>query len=212
MHPGQKAACGAIVMRYFLYLAVLLLMTCVPAAADTGAAITDIKVVPLTQEITPIPSMTSDGRDGKIIKAWRENGNAQAYNLFLVTADGKVVGVATDRGFADNIRDEPHTGKDAVESIRFAWGRVGGEKAFLLITATRIIAPDYGPGDPSQVIFDIYQLTGNGDLGKTGDFFMRIHEFNADKKYCNSDLALTKNLGLPLPQPFEGPNQDDGCL
>jgi len=197
-------------MRPILYLVVVFVCAALPAAA-VPVKITDYQVIPLQEGVNEIPHLVPDGRNGKIIKTWRNNGNAYGYDLFLVTLEDKVVGVDTDNGFKDVIRDEPHTRQDAIKSVRFAWGKLGDEKLMLLITATRKIEPGYGLSDPGTVVFDVYRLVSNGPLGTTGDYFMRINEFSSEQKYCNSDMALNQNLGLPLPEPYEGRGQPDGC-
>ena len=201
-----------IMKRTLCLIAVFIVITVFPAVADSGTSISGFKLLTLQPGVNEIPHLVSDGRDGVIIKTWRTNGNAHGYNLFLVMVEGKVVGVSTDHGFDDVIKDDPHTIEDAIRSIRFARGNVGSQKAVLLITATRDIKPDASPADPATVVFDIYQLAANGNLGTTGDFFERISESHSDKKYCNSDLALSQKFGFPLPDPYEGQNQVDGCL
>jgi hypothetical protein len=194
-------------------LTAALLLAALPAAAD-NADITDIQIIPLQRGINEIPHMTPDGRDGKIVMLRREDGDALGYYMFMVLIDGKDIGVATDSGFEDITRDQPHNISDAVKSVRFAWGNVAGEKQMLLITAKRRLRPQDAPPDPAQAAIDIYQLVSNGPIGTTGDYFTRISETvtDEDHKYCNSDLVLNQKLGLPLPFPFQGPNQHDGCL
>jgi hypothetical protein len=198
-------------MRFILYSVALLFFSALPAVA-ANADITDLQVISLQDGITDVPHLAPDGRDGEILKTWRTNGDARGYDLFLVMLDKKVIGVATDNGFQDTVTDAPRTHLDAVKSVRFAWGKVAGEKHALLITATRTIESGYGPTDPATTVFDIYQIMPNGPLGTTGDYFARISEFSSKQKYCNSDIALSQNLGLPLPDPYEGRGLPDGCL
>ncbi len=151
------------------------------------------------------------GRDGVITEAWRSGANGSGYYMFLVTINNKAVGVKAGSAFQDVIRDNPHDISDAIESVRFARGSLDGRNPLLLITATRNIDADEGLGDPATVYYDVYQLVSNGEAGTTGIYFAPVSEMASENKFCNSDLAMTKKFGFPLPDPYEGRNQDDGC-
>ena len=180
------------------------------SAAESKRALTDLAVIPLQQGVNTVERFSSDGRQAIIAKGWRDNGNAHGYNFFLVlmpTAVGRADWNVVDKVVPDKwhssdfIRDDPHMDEDFISSVRFARGKVNGVAATLLITATRQILPDKGIPEPSIVVFEVYRLEANveGDVGTTRDFFKRVLNWKSDKKYSNSDLALQKELGLPLP-------------
>ena len=197
-------------MKSILCIAALLMSLALPAKADFSD-ITDIQVIPLKFGVNDISRLTLDGRDGQIIKAWRNDANGSGFAIYLVMVDGKSVGVGADK-FQDFVTDQPYTPEHTVKSVRFARGKVSGQPELLLITARRDFKPDATFADPAIVMFDIYHVMPNGAAGTTGDYFTPISEFPSKKKFCNSDLALAQDMGLPLPDPYEGLNKDDGCL
>ena len=173
--------------------------------------ITNLVTIHLHPGINKIVKFTPDGRGAIIVRAWRENGDAHGYNLFLVMIDNAVVGVYTEKQFEDVVRDDPHTFEDVVRSVRFARGKISGVQTTFLITATRTTSFPISLATPGYVVFDFYQLVHAPQLGTTEDFFRLVSQFSSKKKYCNSDLALFKEIGLPLPATYEGLNKIDGC-
>src|SRR5476651_1708571 len=61
------------------------------ANAATEPNITKIQVLPLHLGMNAIHGFIPDGRDGAILEAWRDNGNAHGYTKFvvMVPAGGK---------------------------------------------------------------------------------------------------------------------------
>jgi hypothetical protein len=189
------------------------------AARAQEKRLADLTPIPLQSGINNIPRLTPDGRDGLIILAWRDNGNAHGYDVALVLTQGgrggpwNVVrrnGLAgqTDQG-SDEITDEPHTGEDMVKAFRFARGRVDGDSATLLLTATRDTAESIP--SPSRVIFDVYRLDSAPDVGTTPDHFTPILHDRSASSYCNADLALSQRFGIPLRTSYRGSRARDGC-
>lgn len=191
----------------FLTLSLLLFVLLTPfiaSAAEQKGSITELVVVPLELGMNKIENFASDGRQAIIVKGWRENWNAHSYNFFLVLmpsaigkTDWNVVDIVSDeRHPNDFIRDYPHTEDDFVRSVRFARGKLNGVPTTLLITAARQTGSRPIP-DPSIVIFEVYKLEQNNEIGTTRDIFKRVLNWKSDKKYSNSDVALQKELGLP---------------
>jgi hypothetical protein len=185
----------------------LSLMPIIASAAEGKRGITELAVIPLHLGVNTVERFASDDRPAIIAMGWRENWNAHSYNFFLVLmpsaigkADWNVVDIVPDdTHMRDFIRDYPHTEDDFVSSVRFARGKVNGVAATLLITATRQIKGMPIP-DPAIVVFEVYRLEANSEIGTTRDIFKRVLKWQSDKKYSNSDLALQKELGLPVPK------------
>src|SRR5438034_8908712 len=105
-------------------LVATLLLLALPAAAIATPArhvLTEISLIPVRLGENLVAHFATDGRPARIIVAWRGNGNAHSYDLFLVTmpggemhSDWNVVGTdipnAKGRAFADVVTDAPHTG------------------------------------------------------------------------------------------------------
>lgn len=185
----------------------LSLMPIIASAAEGKRGLTDLAVIPLQLGVNTVERFASDGRPAIIAMGWRDNGNAHGYNYFLVLmptavgkADWNVVDIVPDNlHSSDFVRDAPHTDEDFVKSVRFARGKVNGVAATLLITATRQILPAKSIPDPAIVVFEVYRLEANYEIGTTRDIFKRVLKWESDKRYSNSDLALSKELRLPLP-------------
>jgi len=182
----------------------LSLMPIIASAAEGKRGITELAVIPLHPGVNTVERFASDDRPAIIVKGWRENWNAHSYNFFLVLmpsaigkTDWNVVDIVSDeRHPNDFIRDYPHTEDDFVRSVRFARGKLNGVPATLLITAARQTGSRPIP-DPSIVIFEVYKLEQNNEIGTTRDIFKRVLKWKSDTKYSNSDVALQKELGLP---------------
>ncbi|HTO83982.1 MAG TPA: hypothetical protein VMQ73_17215 [Methylomirabilota bacterium] len=170
-----------------------------------------------------IDDFAGDGRPAIIVGGWRDNGNAHGGDLFLVmlqspSGRGKwnVVTVQRkpDELEREVVYDSPHTVEDAVSSVRFAHGLVDGKPATLLIVATRDLGNATSSIDPVPVDIEFYRLVRREDglFGWPPDYFDLVETVRSATPYCNSDLALSKEIGLPLPEPYAGPNRDDGCL
>lgn len=118
--------------------------------------------------------------------------------------DWNVVDIVFDeQKTSDFIRDYPHTEDDFVRSVRFARGKINGVAATLLIIATRQTGEMPIPA-PSNVIFEVYKLQGNNEIGTTRDIFKRVLKWQSGKKHANSDVALQEELGLPGQNNIEG--------
>jgi len=202
-------------------LAVISVSRTTPVSASKPQ-IGDLTPIQLNPGVNTVPNFSGDGRDAIIAYAWRDTGNAHGYNLILVmmpTArdkhDWNVVSVVpADSGESpqDVVSDNPHTLEDAIRSVRLARGVVDGRRSTLLIISTRAF-PDTGAlSDPSIVTFEIYRLqSAASPVGETHDIFKRISAWSSTNRFCNSEMALSNELGWPLSSDYEGPKTPDGC-
>jgi hypothetical protein len=210
-------------MLRFLSFALIFALGCVQVpqmAAAAPSEITKLSVIPIQSGVNQIDDFAGDGRRAMIVEGWRDNGNAHGGDLFLVMlqspSDHGNWNVVTVQRKPDELErevvyDSPHTFEDAVSSVRFARGLVDGKPATLLIVATRDLAKAASLTDPAPVDIEFYRLVRNDLPGWPPDYFDLIETIRSAGPYCNSDLALTKEIGLPLPEPYAGPNQADGC-
>jgi hypothetical protein len=192
-----------------------------PGSAATPAhnRITDLKPITLALGENNVAHFAPDGRDARIIMAWRGNGNAHSDDVYMVLMPGgemrgewNIVGVdAFERHheFWDTIADAPHTGEDYLRSVHFAYAKVDGKPETLLITAERQAKESLADRVVSE--FEIYQLVHQEDAGGTTDQFQLIDAFRSTLETCNSELAFARQFGLPLDKNYGGPNEKDGC-
>jgi hypothetical protein len=164
-----------------------------------------IEPIRLKAGVNHIADIAGDGHAGAIELRWRENGNAWGYDIFTVTVNGSI---ATVEG-RDNITDSPHTGDDMVTSVRFVRGAAEGHRTTFILTASRNIV---GPvPDPAPTVLRIYVLQRSRDALGTPYEFRLVREFSARRRYCNADMALQSEIGLPVARSYSGPVTIDGC-
>lgn len=211
----------------------MLLFTVTTAAAlpsfarDEAHSITDVTIIPLRHGVNEVVNLAGDGRKGIIIAAWRENMNAHGYTVYSVllprpgtTDDWNLVNFDTHRDHdnggteVDSLYDSPFDGEEVLASVRFATANLDGARATMAIAARRDMSTAESFADKLPVQFEIYRLVRNTEEipGWPFDYFDLVERFRPKKKYCNSDLALAKELNLPLPADYQGPNTDDGCI
>src|SRR6185295_4007356 len=79
------------------------------APVDLKTRLADLKPIEIKPGLTRIPNAEGDGRDAQVFSAWRDNGNAWGYHIFIVTmpqrpqggaagTEWSVVGIAQDGG------------------------------------------------------------------------------------------------------------------
>ncbi|WP_420242934.1 hypothetical protein [Roseiterribacter gracilis] len=199
------------------FLAALVALTAHAADAPVVAAKpTDLTAIDVAPGFTTIPGFTPDNRPARVLKAWRENGNAYGYSIYLITtasgmgrSDWNIVPITvpTPWHVQDMLTDTPHTFEDMVRSVRFARGKIGGEESETLVfTATRDVKDDTPA--PAQVAFELYRVVVTDEMG---DVLERVRTWRSTKKYCNADTALLREVGLALPRDYEGGESEDGC-
>ena len=183
--------------------------------------VTDVTAIPLRAGVNRIEGFAPDGREAQVVLAWRENGNAHGYSLFMVMLPGRpggsdwnVVGLEQPEGdpaFQDVLRDQPHAGEDVVRAVRLARGRVDGRPATLVIIATRELNGEPYPS-PAPVRFEVFALaSGRGEIGVTRDYFRRVSVQRLEQRSCNAELALSQRFGLPIRGGRTPLNRRDGC-
>lgn len=158
--------------------------------------------------INRIAHFAVDGRPARVILAWRGNGNAHSYGVYMVVMPGgeqdtdwNIVGMQPadlNDAFLDTIDDDPHTGEDYVRSIRFAHGLLDGKPETLLLSARR----DWQNSIPesSIVVYDIYKLVHETeDFFGTKDQFQFVDSMRSTRKFCNSDVAMSQQFGFAVP-------------
>jgi hypothetical protein len=210
-------------MSFRLLLAALLALGLAgPAAAAEPAKhrLTDLVPIPLKSGPNTIERFAPDGRGAIVTLGWRENGNAHAYDLFLVLMQGhgggwNVVGfdnlTASGGEFEDTIRDTPHAGEDVVRSVRFVRGKIDGEAATMVFVAQRGFDPEEGIPGPSLVDYTVYRLMPGEEIGTTTDMFQPVETQQSTTRFCHAEKALLKQYGLPLTRSYGGPDTADGC-
>jgi hypothetical protein len=183
-----------------------------PVPPRPAAALVPIELGP---GITQVPDFTPDGRAARILRSWRENGNAHGYFVYVVTTSREAgqgdwmlvpISIPTPWQMRDTLTDAPHTFEDMARSVRFARGQLDGEAEMFLFTATREIKGSYA--DPTPVDFELYRVVVTDEMG---DVLERVRNWRAAKRYCNADAALWHEVGLALPTDYAGGAGEDGC-
>jgi hypothetical protein len=172
------------------------------AAGVSGGA---LRPIALHGGLNPIPNIAGDGTSGSISLDWRENGNAWSYSIFMVRAGSSI---ATIDG-ADRLVDRPHTGEDAITTVRFARGPYRGRTTTFALVADRDIVE--GVPTPARTTIKTYALVRNAEQLGTPYQFVLVNELHAKRHYCNADIALKTEIGFPLRRNYEGPRTLDGC-
>ncbi len=185
------------------------------AADNKPVVVTDLHIHDLKWGVNVVPRFAKDGRSARIVQAWRGNGNAHGYDVFMVMmpggetdSDWNVVGFDTGREFRDSIRDDPHTGEDMNGSVYFGNALLNGKREAVVLTATQQIRGSYG--EPAFTRFEIYKLVREDGFGTT-DQFELVDTILSKTKTCNADLAFSRQFHVALPKSYAGPNAKDGC-
>ena len=189
-----------------------------PAQTILKSRLKDLRPITLHAGANSIPTFAADGRAALVTQGWRDNGNAWGFNVYQVMLPTKVGGsdwnvVTLGKRMETQISDQPHTGEDALASVRLAHGKLDGRAETLLITATRDVAPQGGVPEASSTMIEVQVLRKNRDEepGQARDYFEPAISFKTTKLYCHSDMALKQELGLALPKGYEGGGTADGC-
>jgi hypothetical protein len=187
----------------------------VSAEASTHS-IKNLSIISLKMGDNFVPHFAVDGRPARIIQAWRGNGNAHGYTIFLVAMPGgesqtdwNVVSIDEPHGPArDEILDSPYNGEQYLHSIRFAHGSLDGKPETLLLSARLNIKRSYG--ERASVTYDVYKLVHDDESFGTWDRFVLVERSQSAKRYCNAELAISRRFAIPLGD-YGGPNKKDGC-
>jgi hypothetical protein len=178
------------------------------APPDLKSRLTGLQPIEIKEGLTRIANAEGDGRDAQVFCAWRDNGNAWGFHVYMVTMPRKfeggagtdwwIVGMERDPNGAPafNITDTPHTGEDAITTVRFARGQLDGKPSTLLITAERQWKNSVP--DPAVAAIRVYVLKNNEDEGPgtTPDAFEPALSFTTTATYSDANAALKAELGL----------------
>ena len=177
----------------------------IACAAMPASAETPLTPVRLVSGVNRIPNIAGTGEPGTITLSWRENGNAWGYDIFSVSVHGSIVTI--DGG--DSVSDRPHVGEDMIRSVRFARGSFRGRSTIFALIADRDLPQT--PYDPARTTIEQFALVRN-DVGIGTPFeFVRVRRFVAAPLYCNADMALRSEIGLPLARSYSGKLSPTGC-
>lgn len=176
-----------------------LLMVGAPVAAQP------LSPIRLTAGVNHIPNAIGPGQGATITLSWRDNGNAWGYDIYSVSVRGSV---ATIDG-RDNVTDTPHTGDDMIKSVRFTRGIFRGNPTVILLTAERKIATS--TSDPAPTVIQTYALSRNSEGTGTPYEFVPVRKYRTSVSYCNAEMALKTEIGLPLSRSYSGSHSRTGC-
>jgi hypothetical protein len=200
---------------------VLLLASAPSMAAAPTNGLSNFSPFALADGINHVAHFTKDGREATIFKAWRDNGNAHGYYVYMITLPARgsrsnsafnVVGSPGfgSRPLSEFVTDDPHTGEDWVSSIVFGRGRINGITQTLMIRATRIWQNSIP--EPAITRFEISKLTPNDNgPGMTPEYFAPVTGFSSTDAYCNAYMAMYRELKIPLPKTYSGNRSRNGC-
>ena len=194
------------------------------AAAAPPPRITDWREIPLRSGVNAVAHMLPDGRDGQIVRAYPHTENAdQSRTDYMVLAaptktdDGAWTTVrfvqfdkpvAFEAAPSTTVSDAPHTGEDAISSVRFFRAQVDGAPAVLAVKTQR----DYvlPIPDASHATVDVFRLEIEGDEFHE-EKFKRIARMHTRACYGHSDLGASIEFGVPLEKGYAGPTAAGRC-
>ena len=194
-------------IKPFLLLTALGCISAPVQAGGLGREMGDIQTISVHAGINVISSLAPNGRDGMIVKGWRDNGNAHGFNVYEVLikssssngsgANWEVAPLFDAAGSEHLVQtDTPHTGEDPVRSISFAKTR---NAETLMVIAQREITKTMSPADASPTKIQVYHLvakTKGADMGHPNYFFVLLNEWVSNRSYCSADVALFMEVGI----------------
>jgi hypothetical protein len=199
---------------------VLIFLFCGPSPTH-AVEITNIRPIRLHAGVNEVPNFAPDGGPITIIQAWRGNGNAHGYHIWMILSPNAedhsfgIVGIDQNdpHGCDETVHDDPFDGERVIGVVHFAKARVDGRDQSILIEANLDPEPGHAFADHEPVTIRIFQLLRtDGAPGSTPDVFKQILTMHDTKKFCNAELALHQVLHYPLASDYAGPNQVDGCF
>ena len=199
--------------------ALALLLAAGPGA--TPPALSDLHPIALHAGVNRVPGFLPGGRTATIVEAWRGNGNAHSYHVWMVLggpSEGMPIGLVgvdgmAEQPVAETITDNPFDGERVLGVVQFARARLGGKPVSLLIKASLNESPSGILADHATATVRWCRLDHDGDaIGRTTDEFVPIGSVTTTRRYCNAQLALRDMAGVALPRDFDGANAVDGCF
>ncbi|WP_267388144.1 hypothetical protein [Sphingomonas sp. GC_Shp_3] len=192
----------------------LLPLALLAVAAAPAPKIDPLAPITLRPGSNRVPGFLPGGGAATIIEAWRGNGNAHGYHVWMVLtgpSEGNPVGVASTADGGEIIRDAPFDGERVLGTVRFARATIGGAPASLVLSARLDTTPVRPLADHEHASVRVDRLVKTGDGIGPPLQFRTIATLHSERRYCNADLALRDLLGVPLPVGFSGANRTDGC-
>ena len=182
--------------------------------------LTDITPVGLRPGTNAVPGFLPGGGTATIVEAWRGNGNAHGHRTWMVLtgeSEGNPVGLAPIENadgatFSDTIADSPFDGERVLGAARFLRATLGGKPASLFVSADLDWTDGRPLADHERATVSVFRLEANEEGVGPPIAFIRVARLRSDKRYCNAELALRDELGVPLPADYAGPNRVDGCF
>ena len=204
-------------------IAAALALALAATAAAPAPHLTDWREIPLRSGVNPVAHMLPDGRDGLIVRAYPHTETAgQSRTDYMVLAaptkddngDWTTVRFAEFRKPDPNeaepgttVSDAPHTGEDALSSVRFFRARVDGAPAVLAVKTQRdFVLPI---PDASHAVVDVFRLEIEPDFGE--ETFKRVARLKTRACYGHSDAGAFVEFGVPLSSDYAGPRQAAPC-
>ena len=193
------------------------------AASAPAPRISGWTEIPLRSGVNPVAHMLPDGRDGLIVRASPHVEVAgQDRTDYMVLAaptkadDGRWSTVRfaefarpdpQEAEPATTVSDAPHTGEDALSSLRFFRAQVDGAPAVLAVRTQRdFVLPI---PDASHATVDVFRLEVEPGFGE--EKFKRVARLRTRACYGHSDLGAALEFGVPLPSGYEGPRAAGPC-
>jgi hypothetical protein len=170
-------------------------------------------LIPVKPGVNRISGFAPDKGDAIIVSSWSDNGNAwghRRYEVIIPSAEGEwnIVAFSTSKTI-DGIIEVPHTGEDALSAVRFMWGNENGRRVALAAEADR--EPKEGVPEPAATTIKIYSMRLNDEVGTSRVHFTLVKAWTAKRLYCNAEMALHDEFGLPLSADYAGPRKTGGC-
>ena len=176
--------------------------------------IVDIRPIPLQPGVNVIPDFTNDGRSGMITLAWRDNANAHGYDVFLVmteTEPGRRDWNVVNGPQGHITADAPFDGEHVLRAVRFARAFVDAKTATLMLLSSRLNPSPLT--SPARVNIEFHRLVPNPEGDPTTfDYFTPIGGFVTEMRYCNAEMAIQTELGIPVRSSYQGADTEDGCF
>jgi hypothetical protein len=184
-------------------------------AVAAEVSVTDISVIPIHGGVNVVPRFAPDGRTAKVVRGWRDNGNAHGHYVYLVLLTPRGGGGGPDTngvvtfehrdGLDDTAGASPFDGERVLQTVRFARARVDGKPATVMIRADLGEAKSGVLADHAPAIIRIYRLESPGvEVGTTPDVFRLVKTIGLEGGFCNADMALATALHVPLPRDYAG--------
>jgi hypothetical protein len=149
-----------------------------------------------------VNTLELSGKNTIIVRGRFENGNAWDGDIYTVLQKKDNVWrmVRHEKSARSSVLTEtlPHTDEDSIDSVRFMIPKGSAASDSIsdlyLLEASRKNDPD---AIDTSVTFTVSVLQPEPDFGVL--YFHELQKTHPKTKYCNADLALHQELGIPFP-------------